>query len=82
MMFDAGFLWWPFAAAGVGLTMVVGILIFIFWIWMIVDVAQRKFKEIVEKIIWIVVVVAGGWLGALVYFIVVRNYNPKGLMVK
>ncbi|MAG37802.1 hypothetical protein CMI45_00225 [Candidatus Pacearchaeota archaeon] len=82
MMFDGGFLWWPFAAAGFGLMLLVGIALFAFWIWMIVDVAQRKFKESVEKIIWIVVVVVGGWVGALVYYIVVRMYNKQGLVRK
>ena len=79
---DGGFLWWPFAAATFGAMMIIGILIFVFWVWMIVDVAQRKFKETTEKIIWILVVVLLGWVGALVYFLIVRQYNPKGLSKK
>jgi prolipoprotein diacylglyceryltransferase len=82
MMFDSGFLWWPFAAAGFGLMLILGILVLIFWIWMIVDAAKRNFREDWEKVVWIVVIVFGGWLGALVYFIVVRQYNPKGLAKK
>lgn len=62
--------------------MIVGILLFAFWIWMIVDAAQRKFRNDVEKIIWIVVIVLGQWIGALVYYIVVRTYNPKGVSKK
>jgi hypothetical protein len=77
-----GILWWPFAAAFGGAMMIVGILLFAFWIWMIVDVAKRKFKNDVEKIVWIVAVVIAGWVGALVYFIVIRNINKKGLMKK
>ena len=74
-----GLITWPYVAAFGGALMIVGIAIIAFWIWMIVDVAQRKFKEKTEKIIWILVVVLLGWLGALVYFIVIRMYNPKGI---
>ena len=33
----------------------------------------------VEKILWIVIIVLAGWLGALVYLIVIRSSNPRGL---
>lgn len=74
--------WWgfPFLAAGFGIMMVVGILLFAFWIWMIVDAAQRNFKNSVEKIIWLIVIVLGGWIGALIYFIVIRSIKHKGLV--
>jgi len=74
--------WWPFAAALGGFAIIIGILILIFWIWMIVDVAKRKFKNDVERVLWILIVVLGGWLGALIYFIIIRMYNPKGLAKK
>lgn len=72
-------LWWPFGMAFMGLWAVVSVIVLIFWIWMIVDVARRVFKNNVEKIIWLVVVVLGGWVGALVYLIVIRMNNPRGL---
>ena len=78
MMFDS--LFWPFGAFFGGAMLIVGIALFALWIWMIIDAAQRKFKNDVEKIIWIVVIVAGTWIGALVYFIVIKNINPRGLM--
>lgn len=78
MMFDS--LWaFPFLAAGFGIMMIVGILLLIFWIWMIVDAAKRNFRNMVEKVIWIIIIVLGGWIGALIYFIVIRNINPHGL---
>ncbi|MBI3333931.1 PLDc N-terminal domain-containing protein [Candidatus Pacearchaeota archaeon] len=79
MLFDS---WWgfPFLAAGFGIMMIAGILLFAFWIWMIVDCAKRNFKNLTEKIIWLVVIVVGGWIGALVYFIVIRNIKHKGLV--
>ena len=69
--------------AGLGaLAVVIAVLVLIFWIWMIVDCAKRKFKNDAEKIVWLVVIVLFGWLGALVYFLVVKNINPNGLMKK
>lgn len=75
-------LWWPMIAGFGALTAIVGIIVLIFWIFMIVDCARRTFKNKAEKIIWIVVIVLAGWLGALIYYIAVRVYNPKGLMKK
>lgn len=70
---------WPFIAAFSGAAIIIGILLLAFWIWMIVDCAKRKFKNDIEKIVWIVVIVLAHWIGAFVYFIIVRIYNPKGL---
>lgn len=53
-----------------------------FWIWMIVDCVKRHFKNESEKIIWILVVVLLQLLGALIYFFVVRIFNPKGISSK
>jgi NhaP-type Na+/H+ or K+/H+ antiporter len=76
-MFD--FWFWPFGAALIGIGLLLALLVFVFWVWMIIDCAQRKFKNDLEKIIWILVIVFGSWVGALVYFIVIRQINPKGL---
>jgi len=81
MNFDNVF-WWPFAAAFTGAWIVLGILFLTFWIWMIVDCAQRKFKNDLEKIIWILVIVFAHWIGSLVYFIVIKMYNHRGLAKK
>lgn len=74
--------WWPFGAAFAGAIAIVGILFLIFWIWMIVDAAKRNFKNDVEKILWIVILVLTTWVGSLVYFIVIKTYNPRGLAKK
>ncbi len=78
-MHGVSILWWPLIAGFGALAFIIAILVFVFWIWMIVDCAKRKFKEDVEKIVWIIVVVLGGWIGALVYFLVVKKCNPKGI---
>ena len=76
------FLFWPFSLAFAGIGIIIAILFVIFWIWMIIDCAKRKFRKDLEKIIWILVIVFATWLGALVYFIVIRMYNPRGLAKK
>ena len=69
-------------AVGFGLMFIIGILVFLFWLWMIVDCARRDFRNNIEKVVWLVVIALGSWIGALVYFIVVRSINHKGLFKK
>jgi hypothetical protein len=49
----------------------IGILFFVFWIIMLVDAATRKFKDDSEKIVWIIVIVFTGIIGALIYYFIV-----------
>ena len=49
------------------------ILGFIFWIFMIVDVAKRNFKSENDKIVWILVVILAGIIGALIYYFVIKK---------
>lgn len=74
-----GFFWWPFGALGMFIGLVLGLVALAFWVWMIVDCAQRKFRNDAEKIIWIIVMIVTGWIGALVYFIAIRNMNHRGI---
>ncbi len=46
----------------------------IFWIWMIVDCAQRKMKDN-DKVVWILVLIFLGILGAIVYYFVIKRKN-------
>lgn len=73
---------WPVGFAFAGVMAIVWLALFVFWIWMIIDVAKRSFKNGTEKIIWIVIVVLLSWLGALVYFIVIKHINKRGLSSK
>lgn len=58
------------------LAIIVGmILLMIFWIFMIVDVAKRKFKEENDKIVWILVVILANWIGATIYYFVIKRPN-------
>jgi Phospholipase_D-nuclease N-terminal len=49
---------------------IVGLLAFVFWIWMIIDAIQNKGLTDGEKIAWVLVVVFLHCLGALLYFLI------------
>jgi prolipoprotein diacylglyceryltransferase len=49
----------------------------IFWIWMIIDVAKRNFKNENDKILWILLVVLLGFIGAIIYYFVIKHPNKK-----
>jgi hypothetical protein len=52
------------------LAAIVGLLAFVFWIWMIIDAIQNKGLTDGEKIAWVLVVVFLHCLGALLYFLI------------
>lgn len=47
--------------------------VFVFWILMIVDCVKRKFKQDVEKIVWVLVLIFTGIIGALIYYFIVKK---------
>ena len=72
------FIFWPFAFAFTGAMMIVWLVILAFWIWMIIDCAQRHFKNNTEKIIWILVIILTIHIfaiGAIIYYFVVKSKN-------
>ncbi len=48
---------------------------FVFWILMIIDCATRKFKDSIEKVVWVIVIIFTGIIGALIYYFVVKTKN-------
>jgi len=52
---------------------------FVFWVWMIIDCAKRDFKKDVEKIVWILVLIFTGIIGAIIYYFVVKNGKKRGI---
>ena len=44
----------------------------IFWIMMIIEIAQKEPAEGNDKIIWLLVVILLHWVGALIYFLIRR----------
>jgi hypothetical protein len=53
------------------------IFLFIFWILMIVDCATRKFKDDIEKVVWILLLIFLHLLGAIIYYFVVKRSNKR-----
>jgi glycopeptide antibiotics resistance protein len=79
-MVDNPWLWGFGLFASLGaFAIVLFFLLFAFWIWMIVGCAQRRFNNHVEHILWIIVIVLGSTLGALVYYFVIKISNSAGL---
>ncbi len=50
---------------------------FVFWILMVVDCVKRKFKEDTEKIVWLLVIIFAGIVGALIYYFIVKRKEKK-----
>lgn len=48
------------------------IFLFVFWILMIIDAAKRKFKNDNDRVIWILIIVLLNWLGAIIYYFVIK----------
>jgi hypothetical protein len=66
-------------AGGIGLLLtcvfgIVGLLLFIFWVWMLIDAIRNPGLSDTERIIWVLVIVfAAPPLGAIIYFFVGRS---------
>ena len=73
MALGFGIIWALFGLIIVGIS----IFAFVFWILMIIDCAKRKFKEDAEKIVWILVIIFAGIIGALIYYFVVKSKNKR-----
>ena len=64
--------WWVFLVI-MPLFFLVGLAFLIFWILMIVDCIKRKFPNENDKILWILVIILTSWIGALIYYFVVKR---------
>ena len=59
------------------LALVFGALVFVFWIWMLVDAIKNPRLNGTERIVWVLVIVFLHFLGALIYFFAGRS-RPFG----
>ena len=52
--------------------------LFAFWLWMLIDCARAPDHPAApnQRLIWILILVFTGWIGALIYFFVERR--PRG----
>lgn len=60
---------------------VIGLLLFVFWIWMLIDAIQNKGLTDGEKIGWVLAIVFLHFLGALLYFFIGRSKRNTPLTV-
>ena len=42
----------------------------VFWIWSLIDVLTRTFREEYEKLVWVLVIIFTGFLGSVIYYFV------------
>ena len=52
--------------------LIIGLISTVFWLWMLIDCVLRKFKSNTNKIIWVLIIVFGHFIGALLYFFFVK----------
>ena len=55
------------------LALLLGVLIFVFWIWMLIDAIKNPLLSSTQKIIWVLVIIFLHALGALIYFLAGRS---------
>ena len=53
------------------------VFVFVFWILMLVDCVKRKFKEGSDKIVWVLVIIFTGLIGALIYYFIVKVKDKR-----
>ena len=53
----------------------VGLISFVFWLWMLIDCIQNKNLSSNEKILWVLVVILLYALGGLIYFALGRKQS-------
>lgn len=46
----------------------IGVLSFVFWLWMLIDCATKEPSEGNDKVVWIIVILLAGIVGAIVYY--------------
>ena len=64
--------------AGLGILFVLffialGLLAFVFWIWMLIDAIKNPGLSSTERIVWVLVIIFLHFLGALIYFFAGRS---------
>jgi uncharacterized membrane protein len=70
------------AIIGVLIGGIVGIAILALWIWAVVDIIKSDFKDIVMKIVWLLLVIFIPLLGFILYVIVGKSTKlPRGSVV-
>ncbi len=66
------------------LVVLLAIGVFAFWVWMLVDCAQapEPIGDNKHRLIWILILVFTGWIGAILYFFIVRQPRRAALRAR
>ena len=59
------------------ITLVVVILLGVFWLWMVVDCLKKDFKKDMDKLVWVVVLLFAHVVGAFLYYFLVKAKKRK-----
>lgn len=68
-----GILIFSISALIVLLALVLSVGLTILWIWMLIDATRREFPKSDEKVVWILVLVLAGIMGAVIYYFLVKR---------
>lgn len=71
------FVFFPFMLGFGILGGLLGLIFTIFWILMLIDVVQRKFKDPNEKLIWVLIIIFTHIIGALLYYFLVKKRHRR-----
>ncbi len=58
----------------------IGLLLTIFWLWMLIDAITNTAIQGTEKIVWVLVIIFTHILGALIYYFVARGGRSRPLV--
>ena len=53
-------------------TLIVVVVLGVFWLWMLVDCLKRNFKKDNEKLVWVIVLLFAHLIGAFLYYFIVK----------
>ena len=67
-----------FVFGGIWLFMLLIVLLLcVFWVWMLIDALTNTALQGTEKVLWVLVILFGHFLGALIYFFVARGGRSR-----
>ena len=69
------FIFFIFIIAMQFLAVIIGLLTTIFWIFMIIDVVQRRFPAENDKLMWLLLIIFTHTIGAVVYYFMIKKPN-------
>ena len=54
--------------------LLISLVIFVLWLWMLIDCLKHEdFPNENDKVLWAIIMLLGGWIGALLYYILVKR---------